>query len=176
MVVGKGSDDVWANALNSILREAGLKQSHPFSGHSKTLNINRQMSTLIAVIERCENNYSAYIESLDGIVATGNTIDEIKGNLLEAIDAFVCACRESGCDIPELLAEDFNVEFRMDVESVLNFYAGIFTKAGLERITGINQKQLWHYANGASKPRRAQVLKIENALHRLGNELISIHL
>ncbi len=25
VVVGKGSDDVWANALNSILREAGLK-------------------------------------------------------------------------------------------------------------------------------------------------------
>ena len=24
-VVGKGSDDVWPNALNSILREAGLK-------------------------------------------------------------------------------------------------------------------------------------------------------
>jgi len=134
------------------------------------------MNTLIAVVERCENNYSAYIETLDGIVATGNTIGEIESNLLEAVDTFVNACRESGCDIPDILKDDFRVEFRMDVESVLNFYSGIFTKAGLERITGINQKQLWHYANGSSKPRRTQVLKIENALHRLGNELISLHL
>ena len=31
-------------------------------------------------------------------------------------------------------------------------YCGIFTKSGLERLTGINQKQLWHYANGKTSP------------------------
>ena len=64
----------------------------------------------------------------------------------------------------------------MDVRSFLSVYSGIFTKSGLERLTGINQKQLWHYANGKSVPRRAQVLRIEEALHRLGEELLSIHL
>ena len=54
---------------------------------------------------------------------------------------------------------------------MLQFYAGIFTKAGLERITGINQKQLWHYASGTRNPRPEQVLKIETALHKLGEEL-----
>ena len=55
-------------------------------------------------------------------------------------------------------------------------YEGIFTKSGLEKLTGINQKQLWHYANGISKPRQAQRQKIESALHRLGSELISLSL
>ena len=55
-------------------------------------------------------------------------------------------------------------------------YEGIFTKSGLERLTGINQKQLWHYANGVSKPRPAQRRKIEDALHRLGSELVSLSL
>lgn len=64
----------------------------------------------------------------------------------------------------------------MDVKSLLTIYEGIFTKAGLERLTGINQKQLWHYASGTSSPRREQAIKIENAIHRLGNELIAIHL
>jgi hypothetical protein len=64
----------------------------------------------------------------------------------------------------------------MDVKSFLGLYAGIFTKSGLERLTGINQKQLWHYAQGMSTPRRAQVRRIEQALHRLGQELLSLEL
>ena len=55
-------------------------------------------------------------------------------------------------------------------------YCKIFTKSALEHLTGINQKQLWHYANGLSKPRPAQVKKIERALHQLGEELISLEL
>lgn len=134
------------------------------------------MKTLKATIESMESNYSAFIENLDGVVATGATIEEVKSRLLDAIDDYVESCKELGCELPEELNGDYTIEFRMDVKSLLALYEGIFSKAGLERLTGINQKQLWHYANGKSAPRRAQVLKIENALHRLGNELISLHL
>ena len=134
------------------------------------------MQTIKAIIESLEGNYSAYIEGLDGVVATGSTIAEIKANLLDAIDVFIETCKEVGCEIPEILQGDYQIEFAMDVQSLLNLYQTIFTKAGLERLTGINQKQLWHYANGHSVPRRAQVLKIENALHRLGAELLSVRL
>ena len=132
--------------------------------------------TLFAVIERAESNYSAYIENLGGIYATGKSLAKVKENLLEAIDVFIETCESEGYELPAELQGRFEVDFRMDVQSLLTIYSGIFTKAGLERLTGINQKQLWHYANGKSVPRRAQVLKIENALHQLGNELISIHL
>lgn len=64
----------------------------------------------------------------------------------------------------------------LDVQSLLTIYEGIFTKSGLEKLTGINQKQLWHYAKGASKPRPEQRRKIERALHRLGSELVSLSL
>lgn len=134
------------------------------------------MQQLNATIESLEGNYSAFIQDLDGVVATGSTIEEIKANLLDAVDDYVETCKELGCELPEVLKEDYRIDFTMDVKSLLALYDGIFTKAGLERLTGINQKQLWHYANGSSVPRRAQVLKIENALHRLGNELISVHL
>lgn len=134
------------------------------------------MPILKATIESLENGYSAFIENLDGVVATGSTIEEIRANLIDAVDVFIETCRELGCEVPEELTGDYEIEFTMDVKSLLGIYYGIFTKAGLERITGINQKQLWHYANGTSTPRRAQVLKIENALHRLGKELISLHL
>lgn len=134
------------------------------------------MKRLTAIIETAVDNYSAYIEGVDGVVATGKTLDEIKTNLIDAVDFYVEGCRETGCDIPDDLSGDFEIEFKMDVKSLLDFYSGIFTKAGLERITGINQKQLWHYANGKTKPRQAQKQKIENAIHSLGSELLRIHL
>ena len=134
------------------------------------------MKVLKATIESLENNYSAYVENIDGVVATGSTMDEIKANLIDALDDYVETCGELGCAVPDELTGDYSIEFSMDVKSLLTLYQRIFTKSGLERLTGINQKQLWHYANGSSVPRRAQVLKIENALHRLGNELIAIRL
>ncbi len=134
------------------------------------------MKTLKAVIETLESNYSAYIVGLDGIVATGSTIDEIQRHLIEALNDYVETCRQFECPIPEQLEGDYNIEFSMDVKSLLTIYSGIFTKSGLERLTGINQKQLWHYANGISRPRRAQAARIESALHRLGSELLSVRL
>jgi len=133
------------------------------------------MNTIHATIESLEGNYSAYIEGLDGVVATGATIEEIESHLKEAVVVFVESCQELGCEIPEVLQGEYQIAFTMDVKSLLNLYRKIFTKAGLERLTGINQKQLWHYANGTSAPRTAQVRKIENALHRLGSELLAVH-
>ena len=131
---------------------------------------------LTAVIETAESNYAAYLEEVGGIAATGKSLAVVKERMLEAIDVFVETCETHGYEIPEELQGSYVIDFRMDVRSFLSVYAGILTKAGLERLTGINQKQLWHYANGKVTPRRAQVEKIENALHQLGNELLSIHL
>ena len=45
--------------------------------------------------------------------------------------------------------------------------------SGLEKITGINQKQLWSYLNG-TKQRKAQRERIENGLRRFSREMSSI--
>lgn len=131
---------------------------------------------LTVIIEKADNNYSAYIDGIDGIVTTGNTIDEIKKNMVEAIELYVETCKELDLECPEELEGDYQLNFKMDVKSLLEFYSGIFTKAGLERITGINQKQLWHYASGNRNPRPEQKIKIETALHKLGEDLLSINL
>lgn len=134
------------------------------------------MTQITVIIEQTENNYAAYIEGIDGIVTTGHSVDEIKQNMIEAIDLYIEDCKEMDLEIPEELLGDYNLNFKMDTRCVLAFYYGIFTKAGLSRLTGINQKQLWHYASGVSNPRPAQKVKIENALHKLGEELLSVRL
>ncbi len=134
------------------------------------------MRTLHAVIERAEHNYSAYVEEVDGVGGVGSTLDEVKKSLEEGLKVLKDDCLEFGYQVPEALVDDYQLVFRMDTKSFLQMYCKIFTKSALERLTGINQKQLWHYANGVTKPRPAQVQKIEKALHKLGEELISLEL
>ena len=134
------------------------------------------MRKITVVIERAENNFSAYVREVDGISATGQSMDEIKTSVIEAIGEYITACNELGLEVPQELQDEYEITFDLDIQSLLMIYEGIFTKSGLEKLTGINQKQLWHYANGISKPRQAQRQKIESALHRLGSELISLSL
>ena len=134
------------------------------------------MVTLHAVIEKAEHNYSAYVEEIGGVAGVGDSLEEVKKCLEEGLVVLKEACLEYGDSIPVELQGEYEIVFRMDTRSFLQMYCKIFTKSALERLTGINQKQLWHYANGLSKPRPAQVQKIERALHQLGEELISLEL
>lgn len=134
------------------------------------------MNRITVVIERSEENFSAYVRGIDGISATGYTMDEIKKSVASSIDDFVAGCIDLGCEVPDELSSDYEINFELDIQSFLTIYEGIFSKSGLEKLTGINQKQLWHYAKGLSKPRMEQRQKIETALHQLGRELISLSL
>ena len=134
------------------------------------------MTTLHAVIEWADTNYSAYVEELTGVGGIGDTLDEVKKSLEDGLVVLKEACIEYGDPVPEELQGEYKIVFRMDTKSFLQMYCKVFTKSALERMTGINQKQLWHYANGLSKPRPAQVKKIERALHQLGEELLSLEL
>jgi len=79
-------------------------------------------------------------------------------------------------ELPEILQGEYEIVYQFDTQSLLQYYSNIFNKAALERITGIHQKQLHHYASGLRKPRQAQREKIGRALHRLGKELMSVEL
>jgi hypothetical protein len=57
---------------------------------------------------------------------------------------------------------------------MLRYYSGIITPTALGKMSGIHPKQLWSYMHGKSKPRQAQVARIENAIHQLGQQLLSI--
>lgn len=52
------------------------------------------------VIERAENNLSAYAPDLPGCVATGATIEEVETEMREAIAFHLDGLREDGLPIP----------------------------------------------------------------------------
>jgi predicted RNase H-like HicB family nuclease len=52
------------------------------------------------VIEKAENNYSAYVPDLPGCVATGATIAEVEAQIREAIEFHLEGLREDGLPVP----------------------------------------------------------------------------
>jgi predicted RNase H-like HicB family nuclease len=129
---------------------------------------------VIVRIGKTENNFAACVEGLDGFVCTAGTFSELKKEIAEGIEFHLEGLKDDGDPIPEVFNGHYTLVYKWDVESLLEYYKGIFTRAALERITGINQTQLGHYAAGRSKPRLNQVKKIEKALHDLGEELSSV--
>ena len=125
-------------------------------------------------IERGKDLFDAYAENVQGVWGSGETVEEAKQSLEKTIELL----KEYNLseNIPAILKGEYELVYKFDAQSLLNYYKGIFTNAALERLTGINQKQIQHYATGLKKPKAGQMQKIEDALHRLGNELISVEL
>lgn len=134
------------------------------------------MKTVTVKVGITENNYSAIVEELEGFVCTADTFPELQKEVVDGVEFHLEGLREDNDPIPEVFQNEYNFSYKWSTESLLNYYQGIFTNAALERMTGINQKQLWHYAHGQKQPREEARIKITRALHKLGGELLQIEL
>jgi predicted RNase H-like HicB family nuclease len=133
-----------------------------------------RMKPIKVIIEKTKNMFSANAENVEGIYGGGETVEEAKHSIVNAIR--LLAEYNDKKNLPAILKGNYSIVYKYDAESFLKHYKGIFTNSALERITGINQKQFQHYASGLKKPRRAQAKKIESALHKLGSELLALEL
>jgi predicted RNase H-like HicB family nuclease len=132
------------------------------------------MERLKIIIGASKDYFAAYAENCPGVYGAGETAEAAKENALEGLKLFVTSRPKE--ELPEILQGEYEIEYKYDTQSLLNYYTKYINCASLERLTGINQKLLHHYASGLKKPRTSQRKKIESSLHRLGNELLSVRL
>jgi hypothetical protein len=134
------------------------------------------MKKIEAIIERSTDGSCTIFCENEMFSGVGKTPEEAKAGMLFQMKFFKETAIEKSFSYPAFLDGEFEVVYKFDTESLLQYYAGVITPAALERLSGIHQKQLWNYLHGRSKPRRQQVEKIEKALHCLSSELTSIEL
>ncbi|MCK5278212.1 MAG: hypothetical protein KAK04_06735, partial [Cyclobacteriaceae bacterium] len=111
-------------------------------------------------ITKEDSGYSANaLVSKVFITTEGETFEELKDNILEAVN---------------LSFEDKNftynleeIKFSYDLESFFEFYKVINAKALSERI-GMNQSLLAQYIKGIKKPSLAQTKRILNGVQKIG--------
>ena len=133
------------------------------------------MKTVEVIVEHAGNNLSAYIEGAP-VITVGNDVKEIEKNMKEAVELYLESCKEMNIAPVEVLQGEFTLKFKIDAATFINYYSSTFTKAALSRITGINERQLWHYAAGVHKPRKQQLEKIQKGINALTEELAAINL
>ena len=66
-----------------------------------------KLQVMKCIIENAGTNYSAYLDGLDGVVTTGQTIDEIKVRMQEAIAIYQECCREDGFPVPSITIDEY---------------------------------------------------------------------
>ena len=106
------------------------------------------------------------------------TDQELDARVAKAVENFMAGYEEMRESVTEDLGEEFveaEFVFRYDIPSFLQEFAFAFTLAGLERITGINQKQLGHYVSGYRKPSAKTIKKMEEGIHHFSEQLSLIH-
>lgn len=132
------------------------------------------MKKIIIVIERSADLFDAYSDNCDGIYGAGDTLEECKADIETSIRQI-----KEKLPIeqwPEELKGEYELEYKLDTQSFLEYYSQYLSLAGMERITGVNQKQLSNYLNRRSKPRKQQIERISKGLRRFASELLSITL
>ncbi|MBP5721598.1 MAG: type II toxin-antitoxin system HicB family antitoxin [Bacteroidales bacterium] len=118
--------------------------------------------------------YSAYCNEHPAVFGSGETPDEAISELRETLELIREDGKETAMFYPEWLDEEYVFQVNWNIKDLLAYYSGIITPTALGRLSGINPKQVWAYMSGQSKPRRAQLDKMEKALNRLGNELSNL--
>lgn len=126
-------------------------------------------------VGKTPKGYCAGIDILPGwVVAVTGTFADLKKEIAESIEFYIDCAKEDGEVYPAVFDREYELVYKFDMESLLSFYEKVISRAALGRITGINERQLSHYACGRSKPRPEQAQKIVNALHELGQDLLAI--
>ena len=130
------------------------------------------MTTIEAIIERAEDGTFDIFCRDEIFSGAGKSIEEAKKDLTRQMEFYKETAVKEGFKYPPFLDEEFEIVYRIDAPSLMKYYvgAGVFSLAGLEKVTGINQKQLWSYLNG-TRPRRRQSERIEAGFRALSRDL-----
>ena len=133
------------------------------------------MTTIEAIIERASDGTFTVFCRDEIFSGAGETIEEAKQDMEKQMGFYKETAVAEGFKYPAFLDGKYSLHYTLDMPSLMKYYveSGLFSLSGIEKVTGINQKQLWSYLNG-TKPRKAQSDRIESGFRKLNQDLNAI--
>ena len=129
---------------------------------------------LKVILEKSDTGYSAYEKESAGIYTTGKNIQEVKENIQEVKEVQVEYLKEQGKIEDAQKLKDAEVEFYLDVKQFFKEYKFINKSAFAEAI-GEKPGYIRKITSGLVKLSDDKSLKIQEGLHKLGKELLSVN-
>ena len=108
------------------------------------------------------------------IIGEGKTVADAKADFENSVKEVLASYTEEGKQIPaELHGLDF--EYKYDIASLFNYY-NFINVSKFARMVGINASLMRQYKSGNQYISENQISKIEEALHKMANEIGAIKL
>jgi len=108
------------------------------------------------------------------IIGEGDTVSEAKIDFENSVKEIIASYTEIEKDIPTEL-QDIEFEYKYDLASLFNYYDFI-NVSKFAQLVGINASLMRQYKSGNQYISENQITKIEDALHKIANEIAAIKL
>ena len=133
------------------------------------------MKTIALIEKGKDGTFGIFTPDLKStIIGEGKTVAEAKSDFNNSVKEVSLYFEESGKDIPEEL-QNIEFEYKYDLASLFNYYSFI-NVSKFAKVAGINASLMRQYKSGNQYISENQVMKIENALHKIANEIAAIKL
>lgn len=132
---------------------------------------------ITATIEKSKDNlYSVYSDDHFGnsyFGGFGDSAREAREDFELSVREALQEAKERGEDIPSI--EEITITYKYDIRSLFSYFDFI-NVSKLASYAGINESKMRQYKAGSSFPGSKTTAKIEKALHKIGEEFISLQL
>ena len=129
-----------------------------------------------AIIGRSKTGFSIMMEGFDLAISYGDTLEEAKRDFEQFPQEYIAVSQETGRTIPSELNEgNLEFEYVYDLSGFFAYYDFI-SPTKIARRIGLNTSLMRQYAAGNTYISVSKKKQIENELHNIGKELLSVTL
>lgn len=131
---------------------------------------------ILVIIEKDENGFGAFTQSLHTttLIGEGKTVAETKEDLMLCYEEVLASYRESGESVPEEL-QNLEFEYKYDISAMFNAFDFLNISKFAKRV-GISPGLMRHYKVGDTYISGKQAKKIQDGLHQIAMEFLSVSL
>lgn len=137
-----------------------------------------QNKKIKVVVSWSGENYNGGVgdPEFGAVVVTASTLEDFKKEFEESFEFHVEGLKENGDKIPDYIASgNYCIVYELETSVLLKEAEKFTTLAAISRVTGINQKQLSHYATGIKQPRPASRERIIQGIHAIGRMALELY-
>jgi len=129
----------------------------------------------VSIEKQEDGSYIAYNTNVDGytLLGTGDTVAEAKKDFANSMSEVAEVEKERLGEVPAVFTNE--PDYKFDLSSLFEYYSMINVSA-FARFLGINDALMRQYRKGDTYISDTQLKKIEDGIHRLGNEFSRLQL
>lgn len=134
------------------------------------------MERFVVSIEKDnDGTYIAYNTNGDGfvLIGRGNTVAEAKSDFENSMKEVAESEQERSGSVPDILKG--TPEYKFSLSSLFDYYS-VLNVSAFARFLGINETLMRQYKKGDTYISEKQLQKIEDGIHKLGEEFSSLRL